>query len=1052
VAAVAYLCFISTAHAVDPNRLLSQYVHDRWSTDKGFTGATVSSFAQTTDGYLWIGTDQGLFRFDGLTFHLFQEASPTAFPIGAVQGLMADAQGNLWILLQSTKILRYHDGKFEFGNEEAEFGITSVSTGADGTILFSSLALGELTYRGGKFETLNAPDNATKPPAPGSENTDDLTTRRSWATGLVPHRFAEPNSAVLAMMEMPDGKIFLGTREKGLFYLKDGRVIAAPKSPPNARINCLLALDSRNLLIGTDSGLLLWNGTEVTTQGVPQKLRHTSALAMIRDRDSNLWLGTPDGLTRIHMDGPAVLIDEDQSRSNTPVTALFEDREGNLWLGGPSGIERVRDSTFLTYSPVVLQSESTGPVYADKAEEVWFAPLESGLRHLTRGKSEAVINDGLAQDVVYSIAGDQIGTANELWLGRQHGGLTQLHLADGHLVAKTYTQSDGLAQNSVYAVYASNDGAVWAGTLSGGVSEFRNGRFKTYTTADGLASNTITAMARFPDGTMWFATPNGISSLSKGHWQSFKSTDGLPSASVNCLLAEANGTLWIGTAAGLAALREGHIFVPAHMPASLYQQILGIAEDQTGWLWISTSNNVLRVKRDRLLAGPLADDDVHMYTLQDGLQGTEGVKRFQSVFTDPSGKIWFSMNHGLSVVDPARAASSSASAIVHINTFSADGKPISTTKNPVRVSGSHQRVTFNYAALSLSVPERVRYKYKLDNLDESWSDPVTTGEVTYNHLAPGSYRFRVMASNSDGLWNSSESVIPFEIAPAYWQTWWFRLASVAVAILALLLFIRLRMLGITRQMNMRFEERLAERTRIAQELHDTLLQGFVSASMQLHVADDHLAVESPAKPFVGRVLHLMGRVIEEGRNAVRGIRLPDAQSANLEQAFSALQQELQIPRGTAFRVFAEGEALPLRPVIRESVYRIGREALINSLRHSHATKIEVELVYAPKYLRLLVRDNGTGIDQEVLRAGREGHWGLSGMRERAEEIGAKLRVLSSPAAGTEIDLTVPARIAFEPRISASRFHWLAKLKPAIMREPPSKPESAGKSKSEVAND
>jgi ligand-binding sensor domain-containing protein/signal transduction histidine kinase len=1029
LAVLAGLCLVVPAKAIDPGRMISQYIHDHWGSEKGFNGGAISSFAQSADGYLWMGTEKGLIRFDGLSFHLFQQAMPTSFPIGAVQALKADAQGNLWVLLQSTKILRYHDGRFDLGNEEAEFGITSVGSRADGTVLFSSLALGTLTYRAGKFVPLVAGGQMAPSASVGAENADNLTTRLSWATGVTPHRFAEPNSAVIVITETADGKVWLGTRDKGLFYMSAGRVIAAPGSPSNRKINCILALENQNLLIGTDVGMFLWNGREVTSQGIPGALRKVQVVSTLRDRDANIWVGTPGGLIRLAVDKGSLTIAESDSRTIGAATALFEDREGNLWLGSPAGLDRLRDSAFLTYSIPGLQSESTGPVYPDSGDRIWFGPIEGGLQWFKGGKTAKVANDGLAQDVVYSIAGNQ----NEVWIGRQHGGLTRLQASTAGITTKTHTTADGLAQNSVYAVFESRDGAVWAGTLSGGVSEFRNGRFKTYTAADGLASDTISAIAESSDHTMWFATPNGLSALSGGQWRTYRVAEGLPSANVNCVLPDENGTVWIGTATGLAALRAGHVQVPAPVHGELHEQILGIAEDKNGWLWISTSNQVLRVQSEKLLSGALTDDDVHIYGEQDGLRGTEGVKRSPSVAEDHSGKIWFSMNRGIAVVDPTRAINNSPPALVHVEVFSADGNAVDAQKN-VRLRDPHRRITFNYTALSLSVPERIRYRYKLDGLDEGWSDPVTANEVTYNNLSAGKYRFRVIASNSDGLWNGQELAIPFEIAPAYWQTWWFRLSAVVVVALAMLLFFRLRVLRLTHQMNMRFEERLAERTRIAQELHDTLLQGFLSASMQLHVADDHLASESPAKPFVGRVLDLMGRVIDEGRNAVRGLRLPDQQSQSLEQAFSGIQQELEISRASGFRVFAEGEERRLRPAIRETVYRIGREAVINAFRHAHAGKIEVELRYAASHLRLLVRDNGVGIDQQVVRAGRDGHWGLSGMRERADEIGARLRVLSSPAAGTEVELSVPSRIAFEPRRSNNRWAWLAKLKLRMVGE------------------
>jgi len=302
MAALAVVCLAHPAYPIDPNRMLSQYIRDHWGVEQGFTGGSITSFAQTADGYLWIGTEKGLIRFDGLTFRLFQQASPAAFPIGAVQGLMTDAQGNLWILLQSTKILRYRDGKFELGREEAEFGITSVGRRGDGTVLFSSLTLGVLTHSAGRFEILTSPADRASSEGSATTETDDRNTRLSWATQLAPHRFAEPNSVVLSMAETTDGKVWLGTRDKGLFYMSEGRVFAAGRGQSNSRISCLLALENRELWVGTDRGIVRWNGAEVTLVGVSSSLRHIQVLSMIRDHDSNIWVGTAGGLIRVNGD------------------------------------------------------------------------------------------------------------------------------------------------------------------------------------------------------------------------------------------------------------------------------------------------------------------------------------------------------------------------------------------------------------------------------------------------------------------------------------------------------------------------------------------------------------------------------------------------------------------------------------------------------------------------------------------------------------------------------------------------------------------------------
>jgi signal transduction histidine kinase len=327
------------------------------------------------------------------------------------------------------------------------------------------------------------------------------------------------------------------------------------------------------------------------------------------------------------------------------------------------------------------------------------------------------------------------------------------------------------------------------------------------------------------------------------------------------------------------------------------------------------------------------------------------------------------------------------------------------------------------------MPEKVTFRYRLDGFDRDWCQPVATREAVYTNLPPGSYRFRVIASNPDGVWSSEETAAGFEVDPLFWQTSWFRVGTVLAAMSLGLGLYRLRLYQLTRRLNVRFEERLAERTRIAQELHDTLLQGFLSASMQVHVVSDRLPDDSQVKPALTKALQLMGQVIDEGRNAVRGLRSTSSLSLDLEHAFSRIHQEIfpanQDAGETDFHVVVDGQRRPLRPVLRDEVYRIGREALLNAFHHARAKSIELELKYSPSHLVLLVRDDGCGIDPQILGAGREGHWGLSGMRERAGLIGAQFRVWSSAAAGTEVELIVPSQIAFQDHKSHA-LRWLSK--------------------------
>jgi signal transduction histidine kinase/ligand-binding sensor domain-containing protein len=983
---LAGLLLVHALYAIDPNRAMSQYVRDRWGTEQGFPRGPVYAIAQTSDGYLWIGTDAGLVRFDGWNFRLIKDESGS-YTITSVLGLNTSADGSLWIQLQDLTILRYHDGVFEnpSSGPGSATGFSAMSRNDRGSVVGWRMDIGAFGFRNNGFQML----------AP--------------ATDL-------PRSPVTAIAQTPDGDLWMGTRDAGLFRFGAGKTSSIRNGLPDLKVNCLLPDGARELWVGTDSGIVKWNGSELTGSGLPASFNGVQALAMVRDRDANIWVGTDSrGLLRLNSQGITHLDDTDSAA----VTAIFEDREANLWIGSASGLERLRDSAFVTYSlPEGIPSDGTNPVFVDSNNRMWFPPIDGGLMWMKDGKHEHVHNAGLDKDVIYSIAGSR----GELWLGRRDGGLTQLRTDQASFGDKTYTHADGLAEDSVYSVYQGRDGTVWAGTLSGGVSKLSNGKFTNYTTADGLASNTVASILETADGTMWFATPSGLSAFSKGRWHTYTTKDGLPSNDLNCLLEDSAGVLWVGTADGLAFRGSKRFQVSAGSTASLREQILGIAEDKSGSIWLATSGHVLRVNRDKFLRGALNDGDVREYGRADGLRGVEGVKRHRSVVTDPAGRIWFSLNRGISLVDPARLTSNSTPAVAHVQAISADGRPISLL-TAIHIPGGRQKITFGFAGLSLSIPERVRLRYQLEPFDHGWSEPVATREVAYTNLPPGAYRFRVMASNPDGVWSGNEAAVSFAIEPLFWQTWWFRFCVVAACSLGILALYRFRLRQHTRQLNMRFEERLGERTRIAQELHDTLLQGFLSASMQLHVAVDRLPEDSPSKLPLGRVLDLMRRVVEEGRNAVQGLRSTQTDSLNLEQAFSRIQEELAIEEDVGFRVIVDGQSRPLHPVLRDEVYRIGREALVNAFRHSRANNIEIELEYAPSQLRVLVRDNGCGIESDTLLAGREGHWGLRGMRERADKIGAKLHVWSRPSAGTEVELSIPSHVAFQNQPSGRATRW-----------------------------
>jgi signal transduction histidine kinase len=982
----------------DPHTAWSQYVRDRWGADRGFPGGTVEAISQTADGYLWVGTDRGVFRFDGLTFRVFPESGTTGPSIPRVRGLATDARGNLWMRLGGPRLLRHHDGiidahpgllRAEEGRHETvpgfeltEDALTAMTLDRRGTVLVAGILNGVLRWSGTRFEAVADP------------------------------RERYPASPILSLAEAADGALWIGTQEDGLLRLADRRLTRFTAGLPDKQVRAVLPLGGREVWIATAKGVVRWDGVAISARGLHPRVGEALVTAMMADDQSNVWIGTAQGLMRVNANGVSML---PADSAHAAVTALFKDRDGSLWIGGRGGLERLREVPFMALGPEDgLPSELNGPVAVDVDRRVCFAPLAGGVFCRVNGRVTEVRLAGLPGDVAYSLAAH--GT--DLWVGRKSGTLTRVS-RDGRV--RTYRSEDA-REPPIFAVHVAADRTVWAGTLGGGLMHIVDDRLTTYSRSDGLPSDTITSITDRADGSVWIGTPAGLGSLSSGRWRVYTTHDGLPSDEVNCVIEDSAGTLWIGTADGLALLNEGGVQLPRARVPALRTQVVGLAEDALGWLWVATAKGVVRARREALRDATLDTPDVTTYGVADGLSGTAIAKRHRSMVKDRAGRI------GLVEIDPARAADAVNPVVSRIESLSTDGKSMEMSEL-TRVPPGPRRVTLTFSGVSLAGPHNIRYRYRLDGFDSGWSDPVTTREAVYTNLGPGAYRFRVMASNREGVWRGPEAAVALEIEPTLWQTAWFRAAAGAGAVLTFVLLYRLRLRLLTRDMSVRFQERLDERTRIAQELHDTLLQGFLSAAMQLHVAVDQIPAPSAARGRLDEVLALMARVIEEGRNAVRGLRSVEEQ-LELERAFARVRDDMGLADDVVFRIVREGQPRPLRPMIRDDVYRVGREALVNAIRHSGAKKIEVTVECASHQLRVLVRDDGCGIDPEVLRGGRDGHWGLSGMRERAERVGGHLRVWSRPGAGTEVELAVPGHLAF---LSSTRRGLRARLAGLVRR-------------------
>jgi signal transduction histidine kinase/ligand-binding sensor domain-containing protein len=979
---------VTNVRALDPNRLPSQYVREQWTVESRFPGGAVNGIAQTADGYLWIGTDRGLIRFDGFNFKPVSFASiATASNVPILQ-LLTDAGGKLWVRPQGADLVRQKDGKFE----SVRYGLASIAALSKGNhegMLVSDTAEGTFRFMEDHIQKLGP----TSPP-------------------------------VISLAETTEGQIWMGTLGDGLFLLRDGRATRMNVGMPDRKINCLLAIGSDELWVGTGTGLYRGNATGFRRLELPSFLGTAQVLSLLRDRDSNIWVGTTRGLLRINAKGIS-FSEENELRGEGGINVLFEDREGNLWIGGARGLGRIRDSAFVTYSSVSdRRLEHNGPVYVDPEGRTWFAPAQGGLYVLHNGQVQ-ILPSIPSNEVVYSIG----GRADVVWVGRQRGGLTRLRFRNGAITSQSYTQANGLAQNSIYAVYESGDGSAWAGTLNGGVSKLIDGQFTTYKTTDGLASNTVSSMLETRDGAMWFGTPSGLSSFATGQWRTFTTVEGLPSSEVNCLFEDSSGVLWSGTSGGLAFFSSNHFQVPQEVPDVLREQIVGMAEDKSGRFWIATSGHVLRVPRDKLLSGVVKTADVREYGQADGLQSTEGVERSQSVAVDSAGRIWFSLRRGLSVVDPSQITDNSPPALPHIEAITADNNTANLAGS-VRIPPSPRRITFEYTGLSLAAPGRIQFRYFLEGFDNSWSQPVAAREAVYTNLGPGPYRFRLVASNSEGLWNGPETAIALNVSPAYYQTYWFLLLCIVAFVGMLAAAYQLRLRQLSREFNLRLEERVAERTRIARDLHDTLLQSFQGLLLRFQTAYELFQTRpDEALKTLGSAIDQAAEAVTEGRDAVQGLRSSTVVTNDLAQAINTLGEELTSgetnPNNAVFHVGVEGTARELHPILRDEVYRTAGEAMRNAFKHAQAQRIEVEIRYDERQFRLRVRDDGKGMDATVLNEDeRPGHYGLRGMRERAKLLGGKLTVWSELESGTEVELSIPAANVYATP-DGRRWSWLA---------------------------
>jgi signal transduction histidine kinase len=516
-----------------------------------------------------------------------------------------------------------------------------------------------------------------------------------------------------------------------------------------------------------------------------------------------------------------------------------------------------------------------------------------------------------------------------------------------------------------------------------------------------------------------------------GKVRSYGTDDGLHVGAVTAIDVESDEIL-IGGDSGMARLRHGRISTLGQDRLDALRGISGIIRSPDGMVWVNSSLGIVRIADDELDKALVEPRHPVEYRLFDSLDGLHGVALQASISStvgrDQDGRLWFATNQGVSSIDPSHVHRNRTAPPVIIRALDVNGMAYP-AQGDVRLPQGTGNIRIQYTATSLTVPERVRFRYRLKGIDDRWQEAGNRREAFYTNLPPGKYHFQVIASNDDGVWNRQGAIVNFHIPPLFYQTRWFLTLCILAAIATMAGSCMLRVRHAAMRARFRIEERLAERERIARELHDTLLQATQGLVLRFQAVAEKIPPSDPVRALIDRTLDRADDVLAEGRDRVKGLRASADFVQDLPCAFAALGEELLGEDSRRFEVVVEGAVRMLEPMVREELYRIGYEATANAVQHAEADRIELELDYGVDEFRLRVRDNGRGIDDDVLETGgKPGHWGLSGMRERAVKIGATLDIWSRPHSGTEVDVRLPAAIAYCSGVST----WTTRLRQLVV--------------------
>jgi signal transduction histidine kinase len=732
-----------------------------------------------------------------------------------------------------------------------------------------------------------------------------------------------------------------------------------------------------------------------------------------------------------HPEGKVEFLTKRDGLTSDLVQSVFRDRrDGSIWVGTDHGLDHFREPSFHPALP--KPGVASFGIQAQKDGHVWIGGAAGGGLWIAspEGKTESIT---LPEVGIHSLYETQHGT---LWFASRSP-MTIGSINDPPSdrpkegkISRLPLTPELQSQLAVQSIVEDRGGAVWASFIPYGLAKWEGGHWTRNGGLTGLPEAWVVILSTDPNGRVWAGYMNGQVAVIDGtSVRRYAAKDGLNIGPVAAILSGRSDG-WLAGVNGLVRFDGQRFHLLSEANNRPFSGITGIVKARNGDLWLNSWEGVRRVaaaelrEAEKNLAYAVHSE---LYDLTDGLPSVpQRIRPFPTAVSASDGRIWFGLRSGVVSVDPEDLSLSIPAPPVSIVRAIADGRTFDAATN-AKLAARTKNLEIDYTAVSLNRASRVRFRYKLEGMDAGWRDARSRRQAFYTNLPPGKYRFVVSASNGDNLWNEAGATMNMEVPPAFNQTTWFLSLCLLAAMLALWGILRLRIRQTVVKVQAQFRERMLERERIAGDLHDTLLQGYLSASLQVHAAFGRLAEDSPAKQPLRRALELIGKASEESRITLRGIRSSQLGDLELGQALSRVPQELAASADVGFRVRVEGRPRSLRPVLLDDVYRIGREAIVNAFQHAGATNIEVEVEYAADRLRVVVQDNGCGIDAQLLQSGKAGHWGLKGIRERAERIGAKLNLFSNPGAGTQVVLTVAAELAFEHKDVGKRPGWVYRL-------------------------